>query len=158
MRTFDHDFFADIGLDRNWVQENHSFSSQAGILRGLHFQFPPYSETKLIRVVKGAILDVYVDLRKDSPTFGRWGSLELTEENKKMLFISRGFAHGFYTLAKRNDVLYKVDNFYHADAEGGIIWDDSELKISWPVKAPLLSSRDAKLPSFREFREKYGGL
>jgi dTDP-4-dehydrorhamnose 3,5-epimerase len=158
MRTFDVDCFKDCGMDCNWVQENHSFSRTAGIVRGLHFQFPPYCESKLIRVAAGAVYDVFVDLRRGSPSFGRWGAVELTGDNKKMLFLPRGLAHGFCTLKDTTVVLYKVDNFYQPQAEGGIIWNDQELKIDWPTQAPQLSKRDASLRSFQEFKERYGAI
>lgn len=158
MRTYDVDLFKDFGLDCNWVQENHSFSRRAEIIRGLHFQFPPYGESKLIRVVRGAVFDVFVDIRKGSPSFGRWGAVELSEGNNKMVFLPRGLAHGFCTLAEMTSVVYKVDNFYRPEAEGGIIWDDRDLNIDWPTRAPQLSERDAGLISFQEFKEKYGGI
>jgi dTDP-4-dehydrorhamnose 3,5-epimerase len=158
MRTYDVDLFKDLGLDCNWVQENHSFSRRAGIIRGLHFQFPPYGESKLIRVVRGAVFDVFVDLRKGSPSFGQWGAVELNEDNNKMVFLPRGLAHGFCTLKGTTSVVYKVDNFYRPEAEGGIIWDDRDIKIDWPTRAPQLSKKDSGLISFQEFKEKYGGI
>ena len=105
MRTFDINEFNKYGLNKVWVQENHSRSTQKGIIRGLHFQLPPFSETKLVRCINGAVLDVFVDLRKNSPTFGQWDSIELSAENKKMIFIPRGFAHGFCTLTEESEVL-----------------------------------------------------
>ncbi|MGA1791509.1 MAG: dTDP-4-dehydrorhamnose 3,5-epimerase [bacterium] len=157
-RTYDHEIFRQEGLDREWVQENHSRSLKKGIIRGLHFQFPPYTETKLVRVIRGAVLDVFVDLRRGSPTFGKWDSVELTEENKKMIYIPRGFAHGFCTLSDVSDVLYKVDNFYHPEAEGGIVWNDKDLKIRWPVSDPILSEKDAGLSTFDYFIKHWGGI
>lgn len=158
MRTYDKKLFSDKGIDREWVQENHSRSKKKGIVRGLHFQLPPYAETKLIRVVKGAIFDVFVDLRVGSSTFGKWGSVELSEENRKLLFIPRGFAHGFCTLTEMSEVVYKVDNHYRPEAECGIIWNDLELGITWPVERPFLSKKDMLLKSFRDFVKTYGGI
>ncbi len=158
LRTYDIDVFKVHGLNINWVQENHSFSKRKGIIRGLHFQFPPHSEAKLVRVIRGSIYDVYVDLRTNSPTFGKWGSLELSDSNKKVLYIPRNFAHGFCTLADSSEVLYKVDNFYNPEAEGGIIWNDPDLEIDWPTDKPLLSKRDANLPLLSEFKTRDRGL
>jgi dTDP-4-dehydrorhamnose 3,5-epimerase len=150
-RVYDQQIFKEHGLDRNWVQENHSYSKEKGIIRGLHFQFPPYAETKLILVTRGAIFDVFVDLRKDSPAFGRWGSIELKEDNNKMVYIPRGVAHGFCTLTDDCEVVYKVDNYYSPRHEGGIIWKDETLGIHWPVSAPIISLKDNELPSLKEF-------
>jgi dTDP-4-dehydrorhamnose 3,5-epimerase len=108
MRSYDAKIFEEVGIERRWVQENHSLSLKQGTLRGLHFQFPPHCEAKLVRVIKGAILDVVLDLRKESETFGQWDFLELSSENKKLLFIPRGFAHGFCTLTDGCEVVYKV--------------------------------------------------
>jgi len=153
MRTFDKSLFQEAGIDREWVQENHSRSEQKGILRGLHFQLPPFSETKLVRCIRGAVLDVFVDLRKDSETFGKWDSIELTEHNHKMILIPRGFAHGFCTLTEVSEVLYKVDNYYSPEHERGLLWNDKELKIEWPVINPILSEKDRNNMSFKEFVE-----
>ena len=158
MRTFDLNEFNNYGLNKMWVQENHSRSSQPGIIRGLHFQFPPYAETKLVRCISGKILDVFVDLRKDSGTFGQWESIELSEDNKKMVFIPRGFAHGYCTLSEVSEVLYKVDNFYAPEHEGGLLWNDSDVGIDWPVDDPVLSEKDKKNMGLEEFMEKYGGI
>lgn len=158
MRTYDKKILTAQNIDREWVQENHSRSEKKGIIRGLHFQLPPYLETKLVRVVKGAICDVFVDLRDGSPTFGKWGSVELSEENRKVLFIPRGFAHGFCTLTDISEVLYKVDNHYTPEAESGIIWNDPELAITWTSRDPLLSKKDSKLGTFRDFVKRYGGI
>lgn len=158
VRTYAKDIFSKHGIDRNWVQENHSRSTKKGIIRGLHFQFPPYAETKLVRCVRGAILDVYLDLRKGSRTFGKHGSIELSENNKKMIYIPRGFAHGFCTLDDISEVLYKVDNHYNPQAEGGIIWNDKQLRIPWPVEDPVLSEKDAQLMTYEQFIAKHGGL
>jgi dTDP-4-dehydrorhamnose 3,5-epimerase len=154
MRTYDAELFKLQGLHREWVQENHSRSEKQGIIRGLHFQIAPFSETKLIRCIKGRIFDVAVDLRKNSPTFGKWTGVELTEEDKKMFFIPRGFAHGFCTISDLSEVVYKVDNFYSPVHERGILWNDPDLKIEWPVVNPILSAKDQKNMSLREFMGK----
>jgi len=155
MRTYDLNRFNEFGLNRIWVQENHSRSSQKGIIRGLHFQFAPFAETKLVRCIRGAILDVFVDLRKHSRTFGQWDSLELSEANKKMVFIPRGFAHGFCTLSEVSEVLYKVDNLYSAEHEGGLLWNDKDLDIPWPTDDPLLSDKDKRNMTFGDFLDRY---
>lgn len=158
MRVYDKDFFSEHNLVRNWVHENHSLSVKKDTIRGLHFQFPPYPQVKLIRCIRGAILDVWVDLRKDSPTFGTWDSRVLSEDNKKMILIPGGFAHGFCTLNNNCEVLYKTDKIYVPEAEGGIIWNDKTLKIAWPTTNPILSKKDSSLATFTEFREQYGGI
>lgn len=142
MRTFDEAIFKEKGLDRNWVQENHSRSEEKGIIRGLHFQLPPFAETKMVRCVNGSVLDVFVDLRKDSETFGQWDSIELSADNKKMIFIPRGFAHGFCTLTEVSEVVYKVDNFYSQENERGLLWNDKTVGITWPTRCPILSNKD----------------
>lgn len=151
MRAYDVALFEQAGLHRPWMQENHSRSERRGIIRGLHFQFPPFAETKLVRCVRGAVLDVFVDIRPGSPTFGQWDSLELSEENQKMIFIPRGFAHGFCTLTDESEVLYKVDNPYNREHEGGLLWSDPEIGIQWPTGAPILSEKDQKNWTWREF-------
>jgi dTDP-4-dehydrorhamnose 3,5-epimerase len=155
MRTYDTQLFKEYGLDRKWLQENHSRSTEKGIIRGLHFQLPPFSETKLVRCIKGAMLDVFVDLRKGSNTFGQWDSIELSPDNEKMILIPRGFAHGFCTLTNICDVLYKVDNFYSKKHEAGIIWNDPQLNINWPVSNPILSDKDRKNLPLSSFIELY---
>lgn len=126
-----------------FVQDNQSKSSY-GVLRGLHFQKPPYCQSKLVRCIKGAVLDVAVDLRKGSPTFGKHVAVELTEENHRQLFVPRGFAHGFAVLSEEAVFQYKCDNFYNKESEGAIAWDDPELAIDWriPVDKALLSEKD----------------
>ncbi|RKX91746.1 MAG: dTDP-4-dehydrorhamnose 3,5-epimerase [Spirochaetes bacterium] len=155
MRVYDEVIFKKYRIHRNWVQENHSRSEKKGIIRGLHFQFPPYTETKLVRCIRGAVFDVFVDLRKGSPTFGQWDCIELSEENKKIIFIPRGFAHGFCTLTDDSEVLYKVDNCYAPEYEGGILWNDQDLGIDWPVEKPILSEKDKKNMTFQEFVKRY---
>ena len=158
MRVLDNQLFQQAGLNYKWVQENHSRSTQKNIIRGLHFQFPPYAETKLVRCIRGAVLDVFVDLRKDSPTFGQWDSIRLDESNKKMILIPRGFAHGFCTLTEESEVLYKVDNYYAKAYEGGIAWNDPDINIDWPVDLPMLSEKDKKNNSLQNFINQHKGI
>ncbi len=142
MRAYDIEEFKKHGLNREWVQENHSRSERKGIIRGLHFQVEPFSETKLVRCVRGEIFDVVVDLRKGSRTFGKWHGINLSEENKKMFFIPRGLAHGFCTITEISEVVYKVDNFYSPEHERGLLWNDPDIAIDWPVTNPILSAKD----------------
>ncbi len=137
--------FLTHGIDVNFVQDNASFSTR-GVLRGLHYQLPPHAQAKLVRCLSGSIYDVAVDIRKNSPTFGHWTGLELSAEKKNMLYIPTGFAHGFYTLSERAEILYKISAEYAPQSERGIIWNDPQLKIDWPVKKPLLSAKDRKFP------------
>lgn len=140
----------------NFVQDNES-CSQKGVLRGLHFQRPPFEQAKLVRVIKGRVLDVAVDLRKDSPTYGEHVALELSGENKKQLFVPRGFAHGFAVLEDDTIFSYKVDNKYAPDHEGGIMWNDPNLKINWELgeSEPLLSEKDKALEQFETFKSPF---
>ena len=140
-----------IGKPVNFVQDNESFSSR-GVIRGLHFQEGEFAQAKLVRVIKGSVLDVAVDIRKDSPTFGQHIAIELTEENKRQLFVPRGFAHGFVALSETAECFYKCDNFYNKEAEGGIIYNDKTLNIDWqiPGSEVVLSEKDRQLPSFKE--------
>lgn len=143
--------FAENGISEPFVQDNHS-CSRRGVLRGLHFQLEPFAQGKLVRAVTGAIFDVAVDIRPDSPTFGKWVGEHLNEENKRMLFIPAGFAHGFCTLADQTHVLYKATNFYSAAHDRGLAWDDPDIGIRWPdAGVPFqLSAKDQKHPGLRE--------
>ena len=158
MRTFDSKMFEENGINNKWLQENHSMSLNKGIIRGLHFQLQPHSEAKLVRCANGKIRDVFVDLRKDSDTFGKYSSIELSGENKKMILIPRGFAHGFETLSDNCDVLYKVDNFYNKENERGLLWNDPELKIKWESSEPILSEKDKKNLTLKQFLEINGPI
>jgi len=158
MRTYDSKIFRNHGLKHEWVQESHSYSKKKGIIRGLHFQFPPYAETKLIRAVTGEIFIVVLDLRKGSSTFGKWDSMIISKENKKMLYVPKGFALGMCTLTDNCTLLYKIDNYYAPENQGAIKWNDFDIGIKWPVKNPIISERDSKAISFKKFVEKYGGL
>lgn len=143
--------FAEHGIDTEFVQDNHSKSEKKGTLRGLHFQSPPYAQSKLVRVTKGKACDVIVDIRKNSPTFGQCEEFELSAENFQILFIPRGFAHAFVTLEDNTEFEYKCDNFYEPSSEGGIIWNDPTLNIDWPIKVPVLSEKDKTHPKFNNF-------
>lgn len=140
----------ELGLYYDFVQDNHSKSTVKGTLRGIHFQKGDKAQAKLVRCVKGAVLDVAVDLRHDSPTYKQWLAIELSEENKKQILIPRGFGHGFVTLADDVEFLYKADNYYAPEADGGIRWNDPEIGVEWGVEKPILSVKDEKNPLLRE--------
>ena len=147
METYSTRNFAAIGIDTVFVQDNQSFSSQKGILRGIHFQNTPMAQAKLVRVTKGAVLDVAVDLRKGSPTYRQWDSVELSAENKRMLFIPRGFGHGFRTLTDDVEFCYKVDNLYSKECDRGIRYNDPAIGVDWgEVNESLLSAKDTTSP------------
>lgn len=138
--------FEKLGIGCEFVQDNHSYSSKKWTIRGLHFQSSPKSQAKLVRVIQGAMLDVVVDIRKDSPTFKKYVTVELSAENFKQIYIPKGFAHGFCTLTDDCHVCYKVDDYYSHENNSGIIWNDSDLGIVWPCKEPILSPQDTKWP------------
>jgi dTDP-4-dehydrorhamnose 3,5-epimerase len=144
------------GLKYHFVQDNQSFS-RYGVIRGLHYQLDPYPQTKLIRVLQGKIIDIAVDLRQGSPTFGKYMSIELTAENKKQFLIPAGFAHGFSVLSETAEISYKCDGFYNKDSEGGIRFDDPVLNIDWQVPAgkAIVSSKDLELPGFANCRNNF---
>lgn len=145
--SFNEVAFKKAGLETAFVQDNQSLSKK-GALRGLHFQNPPYAQGKLVRVVKGAVIDIAVDIRKNSATYGQHVKVELTGENKLMLWIPPGFAHGFITLEDDTMFLYKCTNLYHKESESGIIWNDAELNIDWGIENPLVSEKDLLLSAF----------
>ncbi|MDT2743460.1 dTDP-4-dehydrorhamnose 3,5-epimerase [Enterococcus asini] len=151
--SYSEEDFKAAGITANFVQDNHSLSSQAGVLRGLHFQKGAAAQTKLIRVVTGAVLDVIVDIRKGSPTYGKWEGYILSEANHRQLLVPKGFAHGFVTLTDNVNFLYKCDNYYNAEADGGIAFDDPDLAIDWPIdiKKAILSEKDQHHPTLKEF-------
>ncbi len=148
--AYNKEKFGDLGIAIDFVQDNQSFSKK-GTLRGLHYQNPPYAQTKLVRVLQGEIIDVAVDLRKDSATFGQSFSIKLTAENKKQLLVPQGFAHGFSVISETAVVLYKCDQYYHKASEGGIRFDDAQLNIDWgmDLKEAIVSEKDLVLPDFK---------
>ena len=148
--SYNHEVFKKAGIDVTFVQDNQSLS-QKGAVRGLHFQAPPYEQGKLIRVIKGAVYDVVVDVRKSSPTYGKHFGLELNEENFTMFWIPPGFAHGFSTLKDNTIFAYKCTNVYNKSSEGGVLWSDDELGIDWNVEHPIVSDKDKELPRFKDF-------
>jgi dTDP-4-dehydrorhamnose 3,5-epimerase len=150
--TYSRRDFAQFGIEEEFVQDNWSRSDVVGTIRGLHFQRPPRAQAKLVRTLRGAILDVAVDIRHGSPTFGRHVAVELREGDGRMLYVPEGFAHGFCTLLPHTEVAYKVNEFYAPDCDGGIAWDDPTLGIAWPVapNAAVLSDKDARLPRLAE--------
>jgi len=149
LENFKESEFSANKINAKFVQDNVSFSTK-GVLRGLHFQIKPKEQAKLISVISGEIFDVAVDIRKDSPTFGKWVSQILSEKNHKMLYIPEGFAHGFCTLSDTANVLYKVTNEYSLENERGIIWNDPNVSISWPIKNLIVSEKDKKLSTLQK--------
>lgn len=150
MESWSKRAFAEAGLDYDFVQDNHSASTVKGTLRGIHFQRGDKAQAKLVRCTKGAVLDVAVDLRPGSPTYKQWVSVELSEENKRQLLIPRGFGHGFLTLTDEVEFMYKADNFYAPEADGGIRWNDPELAVDWGIAEPILSDKDSKSPWLKD--------
>lgn len=145
MESFKESEFVKNGIDTKFVQDNYSHSSK-GALRGLHYQKDPKAQAKLVMAIKGEIFDVAVDIRKNSPTFGKWAGEILSEKNHKLLFVPEGFAHGFLVLSDEADVTYKVNNEYSPENDRGILWSDPEIGVSWPMDNPILSEKDEKQP------------
>lgn len=155
VETFRHDLFEEaVGYSVNFAQDNESKSSK-GVLRGLHFQLAPHAQSKLVRVIEGSVLDVAVDIRVGSPTFGQHVAVELTADNKKQLFVPRGFAHGFVVLSETATFAYKVDNYYSPECDRGVAFDDPQLNIDWRLSSEqlMLSDKDTKQPSFAQLAE-----
>ena len=148
--TYSKEKFKNLGVDIDFIQDNHSFSSEKGTLRGLHFQLNPKSQSKLVRCTKGSMLDIVVDLRFGSPTYKKWIAVELTEENKKQLLVPKGFAHGFVTLTEGVEVQYKVDEYYSPENDRSIRYDDPEIGINWGVSNPILSDKDLNAPLLKD--------
>ena len=148
--SFREDVLKENGVETNFVQDNQSLS-QKGILRGLHFQSPPFAQGKFVRVIKGAVLDVALDIRKEYDTYGKYVCVELTEKNFNMLYIPPGFAHGFLTLEDNTIFTYKCTDYYHPEVEGGVLWNSPELNIPWNIENPVLSAKDIALPTFSKF-------
>jgi dTDP-4-dehydrorhamnose 3,5-epimerase len=152
--TYSERCLANFEITTRFVQDNHSLSHSAQTLRGLHFQRPPHAQAKLVRCTRGRIFDVAVDIRRGSPTFGRWVAAELSAEGGEQLFVPEGFLHGFLTLSPGTEVIYKVSDFYAPEYDGGVRWDDPSLNIDWPLPqgmTPFLSPKDAALPAFSSF-------
>jgi len=154
-RTFCKEEFKKAGFDNEWVQMNHSFTIQKGTLRGMHFQFPPYSEIKMVRCIAGSVFDVAIDLRKNSATFLQWFGIEISAENKKMILIPDGFAHGFQTLQNNCELIYHHTNFYTPDAEAGIKYNDPGIGIKWPLPVNEISKKD---DNYAYLKENFKGI
>ena len=152
METYSRRDFEDAGITAEFVQDNRSFSSKKGIIRGLHFQRNPMCQAKLLTCLKGEILDVAVDLRKDSPNYKKWISVKLTAENKKQIFIPKGFAHGFLTLTDDVEIMYQCDELYSPECDGGIRFDDPEIGVEWGVENPILSEKDKNAPYLKDIK------
>ena len=154
--SYNEQTFHKEGVTNRFVQDNQSLSNY-GVIRGLHYQLDPHAQCKLVRVLSGKILDVAIDLRKNSPSFGKWISVELSADNRRQLLVPRGFAHGFSVLSETAEVSYKCDAFYHKESEGGIRFDDPELNIDWQVPAgkAIVSQKDLDLPLFANCRNNF---
>lgn len=154
--SYNETVFAKEGIAAHFVQDNQS-SSTYGVIRGLHFQNPPHAQTKLVRVLQGRILDVAVDIRKGSPTYGKVMSIELSAENRRQLYIPKGFAHGFSVLSETAEVLYKCDTFYNKESDGGISYNDPALNIDWqiPIDKAIISDKDSKLPRLADLQNQF---
>lgn len=150
MESYNERVAAENNITFNFIQDNHSLSVEAGVLRGLHYQLSPKAQTKLVRVTRGAIYDVVVDIRKGSPTYGQWQGFILSAENKRQLLVPQGFAHGFCTIVTNTEVQYKVDEFYSPEHDRGIAWNDPKLAIDWPTSTPILSKKDECHPNLDE--------
>ncbi len=153
MESFSKAKFEEAGIvfDGDLVQDNHSFSEKKGTLRGIHFQRDPFAQTKIVRCTRGSLFDVAVDLRKDSPTYMQWFGIELSADNKKQLYVPRGFGHGFVTLEDNVEIQYKTDNYYDFESDGGIIYNDPVIGIEWPIDIELvLSEKDKNLKTLAE--------
>ncbi|MBW9157011.1 dTDP-4-dehydrorhamnose 3,5-epimerase [Clostridium tagluense] len=148
METYNYEDFKSAGLGMLFVQDNQS-KSKRGVLRGLHFQ-KKYPQGKLVRVIKGEVFDVAVDLRKDSETYGKWTGVILSDENKRQFYVPEGFAHGFLVLSEEAEFVYKCTEVYHPEDEGGIRWDDPQINVDWKVENPMISDKDSKAPLFKD--------
>lgn len=140
--SYNKEKIQELGIEINFIQDNHSYSAKKGTLRGIHFQLGKMSQTKLVRCTKGAVYDVAIDLRRESINFAKWVGVELSEQNKKQLFIPKGFGHAFLTLTDDCEFMYKVDNYYSKENDRSLLWNDKDINIDWPIKEPLLSDKD----------------
>ena len=150
MESYNKKDFLEIGLAFNFIQDNQSLSIEAGVLRGLHFQLFPKAQTKIVRVLSGAIYDVVVDLRKGSPTYKKWQGFILTADNKRQIVVPKGFAHGVLTLVPDTAIMYKVDEYYAPEFDRSLRWNDPELNIDWPISKPILSQKDENAPLLKD--------
>lgn len=150
MESYNERKLRELGIHQNFIQDNHSLSTDAGVIRGLHYQLNPKAQTKLVRVTVGAVYDVVVDIRRGSPTFGQWIGVILSAHNHRQLLVPKGFAHGFCTLVPNTEVQYKVDEYYSPECDRGILWNDPELAIDWPVTNPVLSEKDKGHPFLKD--------
>jgi dTDP-4-dehydrorhamnose 3,5-epimerase len=148
LKSFEKKVFLDHGIDFNIVQVSHSFNQEKGTVRGMHFQTEPFAQGKLVLCIKGKVFDVAVDLRKNSPTYGEWFGLELSEKNKKVLYIPKGFAHGFQTLVDNTEFLYYISEPYSKEHESGVKWNDPTFAIKWSLEPTVISDKDSKWPVF----------
>lgn len=154
--TYSRRRYLEFGIETEFVQDNHSLSKEAGTIRGLHFQAPPFAQAKLVRCGRGAIFDVVVDIRRGSPNYGRWEGFKLTADNGHQLFVPVGFAHGFSTLEPNSEIVYKCSDYYVPEAEGSLIWNDADIGITWPNLDKLtVSKKDAVAPALAEFESPF---
>jgi dTDP-4-dehydrorhamnose 3,5-epimerase len=158
IRTYDERLFREFRIPANWVQENHCRNILKGTIRGLHFILPPYTDSKLIRCIRGKVYDVIVDLRNNSTTKGKWHAIVLSEDEYKWLYIPKGFAHGYVTLEDHSELIYKHDTYYQKEYDSGIVWNDADLLIDWPINEPIISEKDSKLMTYQQFVDTIGGL
>lgn len=155
--TYNQALFQEAGIGAQFIQDNHSLSEMKGTVRGLHYQEPPFAQAKLVRVLRGKIIDVAVDIRVGSPTFKKWVSVELSAENGAQIYVPRGFLHGFATLTPNAEIAYKVDNYYSAECDGSVAWNDPQLAIDWGIdpNQTIVSDKDAKAPKLAEFESPF---
>ena len=154
--TYSYRRYSSLGIDVEFVQDNHSLSKDAGTLRGLHFQAPPHAQAKLVRCCRGAIFDVAVDIRRGSPTFGQWVGYELTAKNGHQLYVPVGYAHGFVTLEPDCEIEYKCSDYYAPETEGAVLWNDPDINIDWPTEnVPILSNKDAAASLLKEMESPF---
>jgi len=149
MESYNEETFKKIGITEKFIQDNHSLTLQAGVIRGMHYQLARNAQSKIVRAITGAIFDVVVDIRKGSPTFGKWEGFILSEDNKRQLYVPKGFAHGFCTLTANAHVIYKVDALYSREDDRGLAWNDEDVVISWPTANPILSEKDRNHPKLK---------
>ena len=152
--TYNKKALSENGIDLDFVQDNHSLSTEKGVIRGLHYQTPPYAQDKLVRVIRGSILDVAVDIRRDSPTYGKHVKAIISADDWNQILVPIGFAHGFCTLEPNTEVIYKVTNYYSPENDAGIYWNDEELGIEWPIpeEQAILSDKDKRQPKFSQIK------